>query len=157
VRKKSVVAVIPIAVAMLTASCGSSSTKSSSTSTAAAPASSSSQRSNGPHGQASSGGAGGATRAALITTKHDAKLGTIVAYGPKRLTVYLFEADKGASSRCSGACTKVWPPITGKPQATGGAMSADLGTIKRPDGAMQVTYKGHPLYLYVKDKDDGDT
>jgi predicted lipoprotein with Yx(FWY)xxD motif len=51
----------------------------------------------------------------------------------------------------------VWPPLTGSPKALGGAMSADLGTITRPDGTKQVTYKGHPLYLYVKDKDDGDT
>jgi predicted lipoprotein with Yx(FWY)xxD motif len=47
--------------------------------------------------------------------------------------------------------------VSGKPQAVGGAMSADLGTITRPDGTTQVTYKGHPLYLYSKDKDDGDT
>lgn len=80
----------------------------------------------------------------------------ILAYGPKRLTVYVFEADKQATSTCSGTCAQVWPPVTGKPRAAGGATRADLGTLTRPDGTTQVTYKGHPLYLYVKDKDDGD-
>src|SRR2546430_12753357 len=48
------------------------------------------------------------------------------------------------------------PPVVGRPRASGGASSGDLGTMARPDGRTQVTYKGHPLYLYVKDKDDGD-
>jgi predicted lipoprotein with Yx(FWY)xxD motif len=73
------------------------------------------------------------------------------------LTVYLFEADKGPASSCSGACAQVWPPVIGKPTSAGGAMASDLATIKRSDGKTQVTYKGHPLYLFVKDKDDGDT
>ena len=93
--------------------------------------------------------------AALITTKH-AKFGTILAFGPKRMTVYLFEADHGAASACSGKCAAVWPPVTGKPQAQGGAMSRDFGTITRSDGSTQVTYHGHPLYLFAKDKDNGD-
>jgi predicted lipoprotein with Yx(FWY)xxD motif len=46
--------------------------------------------------------------------------------------------------------------VTGAPQASGGAMSADLATITRADGTKQVTYRGHPLYLFVKDKHDGD-
>jgi predicted lipoprotein with Yx(FWY)xxD motif len=92
----------------------------------------------------------------VITTKHD-KLGTILAYGPKKLTVYLFEADKSGSSKCSGPCAVAWPPVTGKPRASGGAAAADLGTITRTGGVTQVTYKGHPLYLFIKDKDDGDT
>jgi predicted lipoprotein with Yx(FWY)xxD motif len=90
-----------------------------------------------------------------ITTKH-AKLGTILAAGPKRLTVYMFAADKTGSSSCSGSCATVWPPVTGKPTASGQAVSASLGTITRAGGAVQVTYKGHPLYYFEKDKDDGD-
>jgi predicted lipoprotein with Yx(FWY)xxD motif len=72
--------------------------------------------------------------------------------------VYLFEADKGTSSSCSGTCAKVWPPVTseGKPTASGGAVSGDLGTTVRSDGSEQVTYKGHPLYYYDDDKDAGD-
>jgi predicted lipoprotein with Yx(FWY)xxD motif len=92
----------------------------------------------------------------LITTKQD-KLGTILAMGPKKLTVYLFEADNGSTSSCTGECAKFWPPVIGKPQATGGASASELGTIARADGRTQVTYKGHPLYLFIKDKDDGDT
>ena len=92
-----------------------------------------------------------------MTTKH-AKLGTILAAGEKKLTVYLFEADKSGKSACSGACESVWPPVTASamPKASGAAVAADLGTIARANGTKQVTYKGHPLYFYAKDKDDGD-
>lgn len=93
----------------------------------------------------------------LISAKHS-KLGTILAAGSRNMTVYLFEGDKGGHSACSGACAKAWPPVTtsGEPQAAGKAVAADLGTLSRPDGTKQVTYKGHPLYFFVKDGDDGD-
>jgi predicted lipoprotein with Yx(FWY)xxD motif len=91
----------------------------------------------------------------LITTKHT-RLGTVLGAGPKKLTVYLFEGDKGAASSCSGGCAVAWPPVTGKPQATGAAMAGALGTITRADGTTQVTYSGHPLYFFVKDIKDGD-
>ncbi len=105
-------------------------------------------------GSASSGGSG---TAVVVATKQ-AKAGTVLAAGPKKLTVYMFEADKGSTSACSGACAGVWPPVTSAAAATasGQAVAADLGTIKRADGTTQVTYKGHPLYFFAKDKDDGD-
>jgi predicted lipoprotein with Yx(FWY)xxD motif len=94
----------------------------------------------------------------VVHTKQG-KLGTILAVGPKHLTVYLFEADKGSASACTGQCAKAWPPVTteGKPTASGGAVAAYLGTTMRSDGGEQVTYKGHPLYFYADDKDSGDS
>ncbi len=137
-----------VAALALLAGCGSSS--SSSSTAASAPASTPTQSTATSTTAASSS-------AVAVQTKHG-KLGTILAAGPKRLTVYLFEADKGTTSSCSGACAKVWPPVTteGKPTASGSAVSADLGTTMRSDGTEQVTYKGHPLYFYDDDKDSGD-
>ena len=73
-------------------------------------------------------------------------------------TLYLFKADSGATSACSGACAVAWPPLrTGAtPSVAGGASAALVGTIPRTDGARQVTYNGHPLYTFVKDHKPGD-
>ncbi|HEX7083679.1 MAG TPA: hypothetical protein VF186_06160 [Gaiellaceae bacterium] len=74
-------------------------------------------------------------------------------------TLYLFEADKGKKSACYGKCAALWPPLvtTGAPRAGSGAKAALLGTTKRHDGSLQVTYAGHPLYLFLKDKHAGQT
>lgn len=138
------------ASALLAAGCGGSKSSNSSTSTA-----SSNVAAQSASGAATSGSATGTT----VTVKHADKLGTILAAGAEHMTVYLFEADKGPASKCAGACAGAWPPVTtsGAPVAAGGAVAADLGTIKRSDGATQVTYKGHPLYYFVKDKDAGDS
>lgn len=152
-------ATVAIALILL-AGCGSSS-YSSSVSPAAAGSVSSSPAPAAAGASAYGHSAASTTTASapgtLITTKHS-KLGTILAAGPKKLTVYLFEADKGGHSACSGACASGWPPVTtGAAPTTGtGTSAADLGTITRSDGTKQVTYKGHPLYFFVKDKDDGD-
>jgi predicted lipoprotein with Yx(FWY)xxD motif len=68
-------------------------------------------------------------------------------------SLYLFEKDEGGESYCVGACAAVWPPIetTAMPHAGTGVDGAALGTIKRSDGDMQVTYHGHPLYYYAAD------
>jgi predicted lipoprotein with Yx(FWY)xxD motif len=68
-------------------------------------------------------------------------------------SVYLFEKDEQGESYCSGACAAVWPPLetSTAPNAGAGIQSGALGTIKRNDGDMQVTYHGHPLYYYAAD------
>lgn len=142
------VAIASIVAALAIAACGSSkSTTSSSKSTASSSSSA---------GASSTAGSATGAPAVLITTKSQPKLGTVVAVGPKHLTVYMFGADKGSTSSCTGKCAAVWPPVIGTPHAGGTAVSADLGSIKRADGKTQVTYKGHPLYTFIKDKDDGD-
>ena len=68
-------------------------------------------------------------------------------------SVYLFEKDEDGESYCNGACAAVWPPLetSTAPRAGAGIQDAALGTIKRGDGDMQVTYHGHPLYYYAAD------
>jgi predicted lipoprotein with Yx(FWY)xxD motif len=86
------------------------------------------------------------------------KLGQVIV-DPNGLTVYLFLADKGTTSACNSAsCVQYWPPVltNGAPQAGAGVTASLLGTTARADGTTQVTYAGHPLYLFASDKKAGD-
>jgi predicted lipoprotein with Yx(FWY)xxD motif len=96
----------------------------------------------------------GATSVDLAKTD----LGKVLVDGKGR-TLYLFEADKGTKSVCDGACAAVWPPVTtsGRPDAGPGVAAAKLGTAKRADGSMGVTYNGHPLYTFEGDGSPGQT
>ena len=68
-------------------------------------------------------------------------------------TLYLWQADTGAKSTCTGACASAWPPLvtTGKPTAGSGVSGTLLGTTKRANASEQVTYNGHPLYRFAGD------
>ena len=71
----------------------------------------------------------------------------------------MFRADKGTTSACYGKCATYWPPVltSGKPVAGPGIKASLLGTTKRKDGKLQVTYKKHPLYFFLLDKKPGQT
>ena len=75
------------------------------------------------------------------------------------ITLYDFPPDKGTTSVCYGACASLWPPLltTGKPVAGPGVHASLLGTTKRKDGKLEVTYNGHPLYYWVGDHKPGQT
>jgi predicted lipoprotein with Yx(FWY)xxD motif len=77
----------------------------------------------------------------------------------KGITLYDFVKDKGTTSVCYGACAALWPPLItkGKPVAGLGVRASLLGTTKRKDGKLEVTYNGHPLYYFVTDTKPGQT
>jgi len=85
-------------------------------------------------------------------------LGRIIVNSNGR-TLYLFGKDRNGKSACSGQCAAFWPPLitSGKPVVTGGASASLVGTTRRADGRLQVTYNHHPLYTFVKDKKAGQT
>jgi predicted lipoprotein with Yx(FWY)xxD motif len=85
-------------------------------------------------------------------------LGKIVVDSSGR-TLYLFEKDANGKSACNGPCAAYWPPLTsdGSPVALSGVNQSLVGTTRRADGSEQVTYAGHPLYLFALDKKPGDT
>jgi predicted lipoprotein with Yx(FWY)xxD motif len=134
-----------VGVALLVAACGSSSSSSASSSTsspAASPA---------PPSSVSTATASGVS---IGTAKGSD--GTYLT-GASGRALYLWVADSNGKSSCSGACAKAWPPLisTATPSASGGVTAAELGTITRPDGTKQVTYKGHPLYYFIADSSPG--
>jgi predicted lipoprotein with Yx(FWY)xxD motif len=86
-------------------------------------------------------------------------LGTVLTDG-KGFTVYAFEADKGTASACSGACATAWPPVTASgtaPKVGTGVRQSLVGQTTRAGGTRQLTYAGHPLYLFVGDTTAGST
>jgi predicted lipoprotein with Yx(FWY)xxD motif len=74
-------------------------------------------------------------------------------------TLYMFGKDKNDKSACTGMCASFWPPLiaAGKPRAEGGVRASLLGTTRRADGRLQVTYNRHPLYTFAKDTKKGQT
>jgi predicted lipoprotein with Yx(FWY)xxD motif len=93
----------------------------------------------------------------IVSAAKVGDLGTVLVTS-EGLTLYDFHKDKGSQSACYGACAAAWPPLLteGNPQAQGPAERSMLGTTKRKDGTVQVTYNGWPLYTYAGDQGPGE-
>ena len=76
-------------------------------------------------------------------------------------TLYMFTRDSRNRDNCmkNPACISIWPPltVTGRPIAGPGVRASMLGSIAIRHGKRQVTYGGHPLYIYSQDGSPGDT
>ena len=142
-----------LVAAVAVTACGSSGT--SSTSTSSAPATSAPATS-APAPSASRTTAAPTVPATISTTT--GPLGTYLTSVNGR-TLYLFGQDTGTTSTCIGTCTETWPPLLtkGAPKAAGQAQVAKLGTTARSEGTTQVTYAGHPVYLFIGDTAPGQT
>lgn len=93
--------------------------------------------------------------ASTLTAK-SSRFGRILFDG-RGFVLYAFTRDPRSRSACYGACATAWPPYFAKGRLTAGAgVSRNLlGTTRRRDGKLQVTYAGRPLYYYVGDRSPG--
>jgi len=109
-------------------------------------------------------GAGAATQSGstasggTVVKVRTSGLGRVVS-DSRGFVLYMFLGDKGKRSSCYGSCAAYWPAVLTKatPKASAGAKSGLLGTTRRKDGKLQVTYAGHPLYRFALDSKAGQT
>src|ERR1700675_1692985 len=96
----------------------------------------------------------GGTRVAIAKSR----LGRILV-DSKGITLYDFVTEKHCVSGCYGACAALVAPLItkAKPHAAPGVRASLLGTTKRKDGKLEVTYNHHPLYYFVSDRKPGQT
>ena len=89
-------------------------------------------------------------------TAHSSRFGQILFDG-RGFVLYAFTRDARGRSACYGACATAWPPyiVKSAPRAAAGTKRSLLGTTRRRDGKLQVTYAGRPLYYYVNDRRPG--
>ena len=118
---------------------------------------------------ASAGFAGSRASGTVVKVAFDKKLKKSILVDSRGLTLYLFVQDRQGTSTCLNDatyhCIKIWPALltTGAPHAGPGVKQSLLGTTKRADGGVQVTYNRHPLYEFrgfggsPGDKKPGDT
>ena len=137
-RKLSIPAV---AASLLLAACGSSSNNTTSSAASAHPAA-----------QTSSG-----SSTAVVKTTSNPTLGTILVDG-QGMTLYHLSGEQNGKFICtSSACVGIWHPLTAPSSGAPSGAVGSLATIKRPDGTIQVAYKGTPLYTFTGDQHPGET
>jgi predicted lipoprotein with Yx(FWY)xxD motif len=97
-------------------------------------------------------GAGAANPTYPARTMKAAGFGTVLASTNLQALYYWSKEPKGAI-RCTGACAKLWPPLVvpkgAKVARTVKGIKGTFGTIRRPDGRVQLTYNGRAVYSYV--------
>jgi predicted lipoprotein with Yx(FWY)xxD motif len=101
-----------------------------------------------------------ATAVFTVSAVPNGSLGTILVDQSGQV-LYRYALDGTGKTTCTGACAAAWPPLTVPSTSAhlagkGGVSSSDLGTITRPGGVLQVTFKGMPLYRFAGDGKAGE-
>ena len=91
------------------------------------------------------------TRTPLVGTAHNAGLKATILINRSGHTLYNLSAERKGRFICTDdTCLSFWHPLV-VAKGTRPTGKVTLGTIRRPDGRMQVTFKGAPLYTFSKD------
>ncbi len=131
-----------LAVSLLLAACGSSSSRNTTSSAA----------STQPAAQTSS-----SSSSAVVVKSASNSLGTILV-DSQGMTLYHLSGEQNGKFICtSTTCLGVWHPLIAPSSGTPSGEVGSLGTVKRPEGTVQVTYKGTPLYTFTGDQQSGET
>jgi predicted lipoprotein with Yx(FWY)xxD motif len=131
-----------IAASLLIAACGSSSSSSTTNSSA----------STQPAAQTTS-----SPSSAVVVKTASNSLGTILV-DSQGMTLYHLSGEQNGKFICTGStCVSIWHPLITPSSGAPSSEVGSLGTVKRPEGTMQVTYKGTPLYTFTGDQQAGET
>jgi predicted lipoprotein with Yx(FWY)xxD motif len=89
-------------------------------------------------------------RKGTTITVGDSDFGSML-FDSSKQAIYVFEKDRKGGTVCYGKCAEAWPPVLtdGEPKPGKGVKASLLGTVKRRDGRVQVTYADRPLYFYA--------
>lgn len=90
----------------------------------------------------------------VVAEAENATLGKTVLTTTKGRTLYSLSAEKHGKFICTASCLSVWHPLL-VPSGVRPTGPVKLGTIARPEGGTQVTYKGKPLYRFGGDSKAG--
>jgi predicted lipoprotein with Yx(FWY)xxD motif len=92
----------------------------------------------------------------VVQTAKNPTLKKTVLVTRKGLTLYSLSVERRGKFICTDSqCLSFWKPLAiAKGQKPAG--TPRLGTIRRPDGRIQVTYRGGPLYTFYLDRKRGD-
>jgi predicted lipoprotein with Yx(FWY)xxD motif len=102
-----------------------------------------------------------ASQASKVVVKEaqNSSLGATVLTRTNGHTLYSLSAETKGKFVCTGSCLGTWKPLV-VPAGVKPKGPVKLGTIRRPDGKVQVTYKGRPLYSFngdaKADEDNGE-
>jgi predicted lipoprotein with Yx(FWY)xxD motif len=89
----------------------------------------------------------------VVKTGH--VLGTKALVTRRGFTLYSLSAETHGRFICTDkTCMSLWIPLV-VARGTKPTGASRLGTVRRPDGRTQVTFKGLPLYTFVNDMKPG--
>jgi predicted lipoprotein with Yx(FWY)xxD motif len=111
----------------------------------------------GSNSTATSSSGSASSTSSTVHAQQIAGVGSVLV-DSKGFTLYVLSGESATSIKCTGSCATNWPPLTvpsGAQPTAGSGVSGKLSTVQRPDGSLQVTYNGMPLYTFVGDSGPG--